>query len=432
MTKKILLIFSIFVFGAFLGFFYNQKLKPQKSTDSQSPKDKYLAFLSESYDLIKENYWQKLSDSELVDLFTLANEKLIGKVEVLKKNDKKNLEKFFSSTLSQILEENKKKEYVTKMVDLVLINLKPNGRSRLYTKKEEKALAENVQNITDKDHYKTLDVKKEASQKEVEIAYEKKKEELEPEATKSPEAARKLEEVKRAYEVLKEEALRKNYDLAGIEPTMSYELITPEIYYIHLKKFSPTTIEELVRVTDKVKDQKDLNTLILDLRDNIGGAIDGLPYLLGPFIGYEQYAYQFFHQGEKTDFKTRTGWLAGLVRFKNVVILINEGTQSSAEVMASVLKKYHTGILVGTKTKGWGSVEQVFPLKTQISKNEKFSLFLVHSLTLREDGEAIEGNGVEPLININSPDWEKELYSYFHYQALIETVKKVLTSADSP
>jgi len=91
--------------------------------------------------------------------------------------------------------------------------------------------------------------------------------------------------------------------------------------------------------------------------------------------------------------------------------------------MAAVLKRYNVGVLVGTTTKGWGTIEKVFPLTQQLSEDEKFSLFLVHSLTLRDDNQPIEGKGVEPVINVKKPGWEKDLYSYFQYEELTQAVK---------
>jgi len=52
-------------------------------------------------------------------------------------------------------------------------------------------------------------------------------------------------------------------------------------------------------VTKKVDQGEALDSLILDLRGNIGGSVDVLPYLLGPFIGQNNYAYQFLHQGKR-------------------------------------------------------------------------------------------------------------------------------------
>jgi len=410
MLKKILLITAIFFLGATAGYIYILKAKPFNQSSIQE-KNVYLSFLDEVYFKIKENYWEKIEDEQLVSLFVLGANKITDEPKILQSNDKPSLDKMLAEIINQTNPEKKKKEFATQLADVVLANLKPFGRSRLYTQKDETALKQNVENVNpDVNQYEVLGVEKEADQKEIETAYQEKE---------------KTPEVEQAYKVLADEANRKVYDISGAEPTMDYKLIRPEIFYLHLKKFSPTTFDELKRVTEKVDDQKSLDTLIFDLRDNIGGAIDGLPYFIGPFIGQDQYAYQFFHQGEKTDFKTKIGWLPSLVRYKKVVILINENTQSSAEVMAAVLKKYNVGVLVGTTSKGWGTVEKVFQMENQIDPAEKNSIFMVHELTLRDDGQPIEGRGVDPVIDINDPEWEKQLYSYFHYQDLVEAVKEI-------
>lgn len=409
---KIFFVAAVFVLGAGAGWFATQKLKPA----SPSQQDKYQAFLTEVYDQIQENYWEKTSDTDLTALFVAGTQKLTGQNEDQKIKTKPALEKSISQTLSQFESEDKKKEYATKLADLVLTNLKPFGRSRLYSQKEEKELTNNLQNINPEvNAYQVLGVNKTASPAEIKRAYGEK--------LKDPE---KAAAAKRAYEILKDEETRKIYDQSGVEPTVTSRLIGSEVFYLRLNKFSPTSLEELQKAAEKVDHNPGPNSLILDLKDNIGGAIDGLPYILGPFIGQNNYAYQFFHQGETTDFKTKTGWLASLVRYKKVVILVNNQTQSSAEVMAAVLKKYNVGILMGVPSRGWGTVEKIFPLKNQISENEKYSLFLVHSLTLREDGLPIEGNGVVPVIDIRQETWEKSLSAYFPYPPLIEAVKEVL------
>ena len=114
-----------------------------------------------------------------------------------------------------------------------------------------------------------------------------------------------------------------------------------------------------------------------------------------------------------------------MVRYKKVIILIDENTQSTAELFASVLKKYNVGVLIGRRTKGWGTVERIFPIKQQIDPNETYSVFLVHSLTLREDGQPIEENGVEPTISIDDPDWKNQLFAYFHWQELAQVVEEI-------
>lgn len=418
-TKIIPLILILFV-GLLGGYF----LGGRKQTPASAPKDMYASFLLEVYDKIKDNYWSKLSDGDLAGFYAAGLEKVTGQNIAKKPKDKAALETLLAQTIKNLDSNQKKKDFSTQLADVVLSNLQPFGRSRLYSQKEETALKNTVANINPEvNQYQALGVKKNASEEEVKKVYEQKTEELKKVA--SPEAKTKLAQLQKAYQVLSDKDSRKVYDQSGVEPTMEYKLLRPDIFYIHLNKFSPTTIDELVRVTQKVDTGDILDTLILDLRDNIGGAIDGLPYFLGPFIGNDQYAYQFFHQGEKEDFKTKVGFLPSMNRYKKIVTLINGGTQSTAEVMAATLKKYNVGVLVGSPTKGWGTVERVFTIDAQIDPTEKYSVFLVHRLTLREDGQPIDGRGVEPAININDPNWEKQLYSRYHYDELIKAVKEV-------
>jgi len=421
------ILFSLLIVGT-AGIFYFKNRKIQTKTEQSSSrniKDKYVSFLFEVYDTIQKNYWDKIKDEQLINLYLLGAEKLTGKKQEIAVKDQKNLEKLLLQNIKEINEEEKKKEFTATLADIVLANLQPFGRSRLYSQKEEVDLKNRVKNINPEiDQYQVLEVKKDASAEEIKKAFEDKSSQLKTDT--SDEGQQKLAQVNKAYEMLSDEKNRAIYNESGAEPTMEYKLLTPQIFYLHIKQFSPTTIEELVNVTQKVDKGETLDTLILDLRDNVGGAIDGLPYFLGPFIGNDQYAYQFFHQDVKEDFKTKIGWLPTLVRFKKVVVLVNENAQSSAEVMAAVLKKYNVGILVGTATKGWGTVERVFTLNNQFDPNTKYSVFLVHSLTLRDDNQPIEGKGVEPNINIKNEGWENELTKRFNSPVLTQKIKEIV------
>lgn len=421
----IVLILLTLGLGIFVGKNYSKISLKKQPLSVRKINDKHIAFLFEVYDTIKSNYWDKISDEQLVNLYVLGTEKLTGKKQEIKVKDEQNLQGLLSNNLKEIKDEAKKNEFTSQLADIVLANLQPFGRSRLYSQKQEVDLKNQVENKNPEvDQYKVLDVTRDAKPEDLKKAFNQKTVELKKD--QSPEAKQQLTQVTKAYEILSDKDNKKTYDQSGVEPTMEYKLVTPDIFYLHINKFSPTTIEELVRITQKVDNEPGPNTLILDLRDNVGGAIDGLPYFLGPFIGNDQYAYQFYHQGNKEDFKTKIGWLPSLIRYKKVVTVINDGTQSSAEVMAAVLKKYNVGVVIGTPTKGWGTVEKVFPLNQQIDVNTKYSVFLVHSLTLREDGQPIEGKKVEPVINITDPSWEKQLYNYFRYNELAKAIKEVL------
>ncbi len=396
---------------------------------SSSTENKYLAFLREVREVINDNYWQELNDNQFLDLHVKALEKVTAQPYGNQLQSFTDFDQEFIQVLERIGDPTQKQQLTTQLADVVLANLKPFSRSRLYSQQKKQELANRVNNIDPKvDHYQALEVTTDASQEEINQAYQQQKQELEQQNT--PEAKEQLTQVEAAHQTLNDETNRARYDESGVNPTMEWRLLNPKVFYLKIKKFSPTTVQELAEVAQKVDDRgPELNTLILDLRGNVGGAIDGLPYFLGPFIGNNQYAYQFIQQGETTDYKTKTGWLPSLVRYKKVVILIDEQTQSSAEVMASVLKKYNVGVLVGTTTKGWGTIERVFPLDNQLSDQEEYSLFLVHHLTLRADGQPIEGNGISPDININQPDWEKHLNHYYFDPDVITTVEGQFTSS---
>jgi len=421
----ILLIIVIFIGGLTIGYFSSKSNK--KSETQQIQQNVYVNFALEIYDKIQTEHWNKVSDEELSNLFRLAAEKLLEAPQKLSSADKNGLATMITET-TQNMEEAKKKEFIASVANLVLVNLKPFGRSALYTQKLKQELANKVQNVNPENNlYSVLGVREGATQKELDDAYAKKVSELTPQIEK-PEIKEEMEKVEYAYKVLSDEENKERYDESKTEPTVLGKLIGSDVLYLYMPRVSPTTLNDLKRETEKFDKGDELNNLILDLRGNIGGSLDVLPYLLGPFIGPNNYAFELFKQGEYEPFKTKFGWLPSLVRYKKVAILVDGNTQSSAEVMTATFKKYNVGIVIGTKTKGWGTIEAVYKLENQINEEEEYSVFLVNHLTVRDDGQSIEENGVEPTIDISDKDWEKQLLAYFNHQEFVNAVKRTLNS----
>lgn len=385
--NKFLIFLTVFSLGLGFGshFLTSRSIQNPQVTEKNTPK----AFVSEVYDKIKENYWNNISDAQLKDLFKMATQQNGGEVN---------------------------KETAPKIAQIVLASLNPQGRSGLYTTKMEEQLKNTVNNVNpEKDLYKDLGVNKEASKEAIEQAFQNK-------LKKEPEKAKELTYAK---DVLSKDDTKNRYDLGGIEPTIFTKVVRPGILYLQFKKFSPTSYDEFTKAFDSFKDDQILTSLIFDLRGNVGGAIDSTAYFLGNFIGKNTDAFDFYHKGEYLPFKTPTEKLASISKYKQIVILTDNQTQSSAEMMAASFKKYHIGVLVGTTTKGWGTVEKVFPIDNQFDKGNKYSLFLVHSITLRDDGQPIEGRGVEPDINHTQTNWQQQLFSYFRNQELIDAVSSL-------
>jgi len=357
----ILIILILTIGGILVGYSLSSKSQKPQQVQEQSQKNIYMEFISEVYDKIQENYWNKINDEELITLFELAMGKITNQPQEISPANKEGLAKTIIA-ITEKMDEDKKKQFLPQLAHLVLVNLKPFGRSALYVKKDEENLKNKVENV--------------------------------------------------------------NPETGKIEPTVSGELVRPDILHLYISKMSPTTVEDLKKETEKFDNIEGLNTLILDLRGNIGGSLDVIQYLLGPFIGPNRYAFELFQQADYDPFKTKLGWLPSLVRYKKVVILADNNTQSSAEVMLAALKEYNVGVFVGIKTKGWGTIEMVYELKNQINPDEKYSVFLVNHLTLRDDNQPIEGAGVEPTIDINDPKWKDKLNEYFNDDELIKAVEE--------
>ncbi len=419
----ILFFIVIFALGVGFGYSYVSKISPstQKVTaEKNTPK----AFLEESYDKIKDNFWDNISDGQLIDLFRLAAERNGSKPLPIKIENKNELITALISTQNDLSADLKPK-FIPTVLGTVLASLNPAGRSGLFTTKQEEQLKNTVDNVNpEKDLYKDLGVSKGASEAAVADAFQKQEAELKSKNT--PEAAQKLKEIAYAKDVLTKKDTKARYDSAQVEPTIFTKVVSSGILYLQFKKFSPTSLDEFVKAFDSYTDNSSLSGLIFDLRGNIGGAIDATAYFLGYFLGKGQYAFDFYHKGEYLPFKTATDKLPSISKYKQIVILVDNQTQSSAEMMAASFKKYHVGIVVGVPTKGWGTVERVFALDNQIDPKEKYSIFLVHSITLRDDNQPIEGRGVDPDINITNANWEDQLFSYVRNNQLIEAVKNIL------
>ncbi len=435
-TFFILLFLLLGVIGVSTYFFYtskeNQLVLSEESVKPQS--DIHTLFLMEIFDKVKENFWKKTTDSELAKLYKLAAEKILETPQILKSEDRSGLIEMLENALMNKSSE-QKKDFTVKMATVVLANLEPFGRSGLYTNKKETELTNLVNNIDpETDLYNTLGITKDASNEEINKAVTEKNTQLKTilenknsTPAEKETASKELDLVKRAQDTLTTEQTKKNYDEVKVEAAVVGELIQPDVFYIRFKKFTPNCYNELIAVAQTMDGNIDenLNTLIFDLRGNIGGSIDLLQYFLGPFIGMNNVAFEFFHQDNYTPYKTVAGWLQSLVRYKKVVILIDSQTQSSAEMMAAALKRYNVGVLLGEKTKGWGTVEMIYGLDNQIATDEKYSIFLVNSITLRDDNQPIEGRGIEPTISISDPNWEKELNAYYNSPSLIRALKKI-------
>ncbi len=145
-------------------------------------------------------------------------------------------------------------------------------------------------------------------------------------------------------------------------PTAKYGMIEgTKIGYVRLIEFTPDTPNRLQDALNMFEREK-YESLIIDLRDNPGGLITSVVEVANKFIDEgvivsTKSRLAFENQEFKANkFKTTAK--------KNipVIVLINRGSASASEILSGALKDYHLAYLVGERTYGKGSVQQVIPL----------------------------------------------------------------------
>jgi hypothetical protein len=394
-----------------------------KQIATQTAIQPYLDFSDEVYDTITQNYWNKITNDQLTHLYLLAANKISTSTKLnLLSKDKSGLNSLIADKIKN-LPADKKKDFVTTLANVVLANLEPFGRSSLYTQASVQALNNEVNNVdTTTNLYSDLGVNKTASGQQIAQAYQQKSADLKKQST--PEAKQQLALVNRAYQALSAPQKRQSYDQTGEEPAVTYQSLGTNVYYVKISRFAPDLLTELQTAASNTP--ASAKFLILDLRGNIGGDIDQLSSVLGNFLGPNQNAFDFYHQGNLTPYPALGNILPQFGKFQKTVILVDNQVQSSAELMAASLKKYHYGILVGNTTRGWGTVEKVFSLQNQIDAAQTYSVFLVHSLTLNEQNQPIEGHGIKPDVDISDKNWPEELLSATNSSSLVTDVKNIL------
>lgn len=162
-----------------------------------------------------------------------------------------------------------------------------------------------------------------------------------------------------------------------------------KIGYISIINFGDSTYDEFVKTVTDLKSQS-VDGFIIDLRNNPGGYLDIAVNIIGLFTDEIKTAVTLESVGgDKQEYKTNGNGL--LKDYKNkIVILINEGSASASEILAGALKDYGIAKLVGEKTFGKGSVQQL----RQYGDNSIFKVTISQWLT--PNGTNINGNGIEP------------------------------------
>jgi len=168
----------------------------------------------------------------------------------------------------------------------------------------------------------------------------------------------------------------------------------PDLAMIDISNFTLQTGDELERAFQELDIAK-YKGFILDLRYNHGGEINAAVKVASMLVPGEDIVHIVNKSGEVKTKKSTAKYVN-----KPFVLLINEYSASSSEIVAGAVKDYGSGTLVGTKSFGKGVVQTVFPLDGMTSVRLTTDKYLT---PLKND---IHQKGVEPDVYVELKEGE--------------------------
>ena len=173
-----------------------------------------------------------------------------------------------------------------------------------------------------------------------------------------------------------------------IKSIKNAEFVDGKIGYIKLAEFQDNTARDLDEALKKLESQG-MESLILDLRYNPGGVLDGAVDVSERFLPKDNVI---------VSIKSRTPEQNALFRSSGrfnrpnypMIVLVNDGSASASEIVSGAIKDNKRGLIVGTKTYGKASVQTVIPLK------DGSALRLTTASYLTPSGKLIKGQGIAP------------------------------------
>jgi len=176
------------------------------------------------------------------------------------------------------------------------------------------------------------------------------------------------------------------------------KLIDNEIGYLRLRAFNENSSNQLKGEISKLEKNNKLVGYILDLRNNPGGLLSQAVRISDFFLDDgEIVSTRGRKSRENRKFFAKKG---DRIKGKPLIVLINNGSASAAEIVAGALQDQKRAVLLGEATYGKGSVQSIIPLRN------KGAIRLTISKYYLPSGKSISEVGVTPDIRVEEEDEE--------------------------
>ncbi|MBI2065394.1 MAG: S41 family peptidase [Candidatus Yanofskybacteria bacterium] len=177
-------------------------------------------------------------------------------------------------------------------------------------------------------------------------------------------------------------------------PSVKWQLLDGNIAYLQVYTFSQNVDPDFEKAANEIL-KSSATKLILDLRNNPGGLLDSAINLAGWFLDKNQtVTIEKFRSGMQEEFKSRGN---GALRIYPTIVLINGGSASASEILAGALSDNKSIQLVGEKSFGKGSVQEL----QQYDGGSSLKVTIAKWLTPK--GRSISDLGIEPNYKVEIP-----------------------------
>jgi carboxyl-terminal processing protease len=187
--------------------------------------------------------------------------------------------------------------------------------------------------------------------------------------------------------------------------------ITRELIVLKSVKSRVVDNYGLLRITmfdNKVSDEfdenmkdllsKDIEGLIIDLRNNPGGSLSEVVEIADKILGEQLIVYTETRDGVKQEYSSDPSKID-----LPITVLVNEGSASASEILTGAIQDSESGTVIGTNTFGKGLVQSVMPL------NDGTGFKLTTSQYFTPSGRYIHDVGIAPDITVELPESYYEL-----------------------
>ena len=169
-------------------------------------------------------------------------------------------------------------------------------------------------------------------------------------------------------------------------------ILDKDFGYVRISHFQARSTEDMLKAISKLKQQAGgrLKGLVLDLRNNPGGVLNGAVSVSDAFLKEGIIVYT---KGRDED--SRLNFTAApddVLDGAPMVVLVNGGSASASEIVAGALQDHKRAVIMGTQTFGKGSVQTIVPV------NQQSAVKLTTARYFTPAGRSIQAEGIKPDI----------------------------------